>query len=160
MGPPPPPPRFAPLPGRCHTGSAFVPRKADSPAAAHVCCPGISHCVAGIQFWPVMKLQTAESSLAYVTQEGKPVFWILALENCPGLSAWTLSPLAFLNCLPVPRFPQESVPLRTVSPHPSIKSTVGKKHEDGARPGLRVCASRLGQVWHQRFQSEGLSLYF
>ena len=52
--------------------------------------------VAGIQLWLVMKLQTAGSSPAYVTQEGKPLFWILALENLPGLFARALSLVAFL----------------------------------------------------------------
>lgn len=43
-----------------------------------------------------MKLQTAGSSRAYVTQVGKPLFWILALENLPGLFARALSLVAFL----------------------------------------------------------------
>lgn len=124
-------PQCAPQQGSCYTGPAFVWHKADSPAAASCVLSWNSHYVAGIQFCPVMKLQTAGSSLVYVTQEGKPLSWILALENLPGLSARALSPVAFLNHLWAPCFLQESVPVLTLSPHPSIKSAMSTVQDLG-----------------------------
>lgn len=98
-------------------------------SAASCVLPWNSHYVTGIQYWPVMKLQTAGSSLTHVTQEGKPLFWILALEHLPGLSARALSPGAFPNCLGAPCFPWEGAPPLTLSPHPSIKSPISTKKE-------------------------------
>lgn len=97
-------PQWAPLLQSCRAGPAFVEPEAEVQLLLCVLSWN-SHYVAGIQPWPVMKLQTVGSCLAYVTREGKPLLWILALEHLPGLSAWALSPVAFLNCLLGAGFP-------------------------------------------------------
>lgn len=78
-------------------GPTFLQPEADSPAAASCALSWNSYDVSGIWFWPVMKLQTAVSSLTDVTGEGEPLFCMPALVNLPGLSARALSPVAFLT---------------------------------------------------------------
>ena len=78
-------------------GPTCLQPEADSPAAASCVLSWNSYDVSGIWFWPVMKLQTAVSSLTNVTGEGEPLFCMPALVNLPGLSARALSPVAFLT---------------------------------------------------------------
>lgn len=92
-------PQRAPLLWSGLTGPAFVSHEAEVQLLLCVLSWN-SHYVAGIQPWPVMKLQTAGSSLACVTQEGKPLFWILALEHLPGLCLGLVP-----SCLPVTVYP-------------------------------------------------------